>query len=86
MATIDQQVTVAPTGSFTIAEWCKHRRISVSMFYQMQQEGWAPKTMSVGARKLISAEADAWRRQRETAAAAGVRRALPDNNNSPRVA
>jgi hypothetical protein len=67
-----------PGGSFTIREWCAFRRISVAMFYKMRQEGWAPKTMSVGGRKLISTEADdAWRREREAAAEAGVRRGLP---------
>jgi hypothetical protein len=38
--------------------------------------------MSAGARELISVEADQqWVREREAAAEAGVRRALPDNSS-----
>ena len=52
------KITGRKTGSFSIAEWCRHRRVSVSMYYKMKAEGWAPRTMSVGDRQLISAEAD----------------------------
>jgi hypothetical protein len=70
-------------GSFSIAEWCRHRRVSVSFFYKMRAEGWGPKTMAVGSRETISAEADAqWCRERETAAALGIRRALPENSGT----
>jgi hypothetical protein len=75
--TSDNQAAVG-AGSYTIAEWCKLHRLSLSMFYKMQVEGWGPRTMVVGACTRISAEADAnWTREREAAAAAGVRRALP---------
>ena len=52
------EITGRKTGSFSIAEWCRHRRVSASMYYKMKAEGWAPRTMSVGDRQLISAEAD----------------------------
>ena len=68
-------------GSFTIREWCTYRRVSVSFFYKMRAEGWGPDTMAAGARETISSEADAkWVREREAAAAAGIRRKLPNNS------
>ena len=80
------KITGRKTGSFSIAEWCRHRRVSVSMYYKMKAEGWAPRTMSVGDRQFISAEADdSWAREREAAAAAGVRRAFPASD-SPEAA
>jgi Zn-dependent peptidase ImmA (M78 family) len=52
--------------SFSINEWCKHRRISRAMFYLLDQQGLAPKTYYVGARRFISDEADvAWLTARE---------------------
>jgi hypothetical protein len=62
-------------GAFTIAEFCKAHRISQAFYYVMRAEGWAPDEMHAGARTLISFESAArWRRDREAAAAAGVRR------------
>jgi len=53
-------------GSFSLDEWCVRRRISRAMFYKLDEQGRAPKTHKVGARRLISAEADlAWVRARE---------------------
>ena len=53
-------------GSFTIGEWCEHRRISRAMFYELDKVGMAPKTHNVGVKRLISDEADiAWVRARE---------------------
>ena len=55
--------------SRTIAEWCAHRRVSRSMFYNLDKEGLAPKTHRVGVKRLISPQADAeWLQQREAAA------------------
>ena len=52
--------------SFTIAEWCQHRRISRGLFYKLIQQGTGPRTYVVGTRRLISTEADAeWLRARE---------------------
>jgi hypothetical protein len=54
--------------SFTISEWCAHRKVSRSMFYKLGPR--APKTHNVGTSRRISAEADAeWLRQREEEAA-----------------
>ena len=53
-------------ASFTIDEWCEHRRISRAMFYLLDAEDLTPKTHNVGVKRLISAEADAaWVRARE---------------------
>jgi hypothetical protein len=53
-------------GSFTIREWCEHRRISSAMFYKLDQQGLAPHSHYVGAKRLISERADAeWLRARE---------------------
>ena len=55
-------------GSFTIDEWCEYRRISSAMFYKLDQQKLAPQTYYVGAKRLISGEADeAWVRAREAA-------------------
>ena len=56
--------------SFTIAEWCAHRKVSRSMFYKLESQGRAPRTHNIGVRRLISPEADAeWLRQREAESA-----------------
>lgn len=56
-------------GSFTVGEWCEYRRISKAMFYKLAQQGLAPATYRVGAKRLISDEADAaWMREREAEA------------------
>jgi hypothetical protein len=69
METIDPQVTGRSAGgSFTIPEWCKHRRISISMFYKLKAQGKAPATLPVGRHQTITAEADAaWARERQAA-------------------
>jgi hypothetical protein len=55
--------------SFTILEWCAHRKVSRSMFYKLKSQGKAPKTHGAGAKQLISPHADAeWIRQREAEA------------------
>jgi hypothetical protein len=54
------------TGSFTIREWCDHRRLSMAMFYKLDQQGLAPTTYYVGKKRCVSGEADAaWVRDRE---------------------
>jgi hypothetical protein len=56
-------------GSFTIREWCEHRRISEAMFYKLDQQGLAPRTYYVGKKRCVSDEADAaWVRAREAEA------------------
>ena len=46
-------------GSFSIDEWCVHRRVSRGLFYKMIKLGIGPRTHMVGVRRLISTEADA---------------------------
>jgi hypothetical protein len=48
-----------PGGSFTIPEWCRHRRMSISMYYKLRTQGKGPATLDVGRHKTITAEADA---------------------------
>jgi hypothetical protein len=58
-------------GSYTIQEWCEHRRVSRAMLYKLFQQGRGPRTHNVGTKRLISSEADAaWVREREAEAAA----------------
>jgi len=55
--------------AYSVAEFCARHRISVQLFYKNRKQ--MPRTFNVGARVLISREAAAaWRRARETAAAA----------------
>src|ERR1700738_3972751 len=59
-------------ATFTIPEWCRHRRISVSMYYKLRAQGKAPATLHVGRHKTITAEADAaWVRERQAASLSG---------------
>jgi hypothetical protein len=53
-------------GSFTLREWCDHRRVSMAMFYKLRGMGLAPKTHRAGSKNLISDQADLeWVRARE---------------------
>lgn len=57
-------------ASFTINEWCAHRRVSRSAFYAMLKCGTAPRLHRVGKARhpRISAEADAaWLTKQESA-------------------
>jgi hypothetical protein len=66
------------TCAFTIREFCQAHKISEAFYYVMKREGWGPAEMHAGQRVLISHEAAAeWRRAREAAAAAGIRRIAP---------
>jgi predicted DNA-binding transcriptional regulator AlpA len=52
----------------TVCEFCDDNRISRSKFYQLIDQGIAPRIMRVGAKVLITAEAAAeWRAAREAA-------------------
>jgi hypothetical protein len=67
--------TVGDEPSMTINEFCSSQRISRAFFYVMRKEGWGPRLMHVGGTVRISPEARRdWRREREAAAAAGIRR------------
>ena len=55
-------------AAFTIAEFCEAHRISRSKFYQLLNEGAAPRLMKVGTKVLITTESAArWRADREAA-------------------
>jgi hypothetical protein len=57
-------------ASFTIDEWCAHRRVCRAMFYKLAAQGKAPKTHHAGRKRLISPAADAaWLAEREAEAA-----------------
>jgi len=59
-----------PVAALSVPEFCEAFRLSTDMFGKMQREGWAPRTMRVGRRVLISVEsAEQWRRDREREAA-----------------
>jgi hypothetical protein len=53
-------------ASYTIAEWCDRRRLSLAMFYKLDQQNLAPRSYYVGRKRCISDEADAeWLAARE---------------------
>jgi hypothetical protein len=57
-------------GSFTIDEWCEHRRVKRSTYYKMRQLGQGPRLHYALSKPLISVEADAqWQAEREAEAA-----------------
>jgi hypothetical protein len=52
--------------AFTIDEFCNSHGFSRAHYFNLQHRGEGPRTMQVGARRLISREAAAqWRRERE---------------------
>jgi hypothetical protein len=52
--------------SFTLNEWCDHRRVSRSMYYKLTKLGLAPDSYLVGNSRYITAEADAaWLAERQ---------------------
>ncbi|MBZ9748310.1 helix-turn-helix domain-containing protein [Mesorhizobium sp. CO1-1-7] len=56
--------------AYSIPEFCAAHRISRATFYNLVNDGHAPRTMKVGARVLISREAAAdWRKACELGAA-----------------
>jgi hypothetical protein len=56
-------------AAYTIKEFCRSHRLSVSMYFKMKAQGLGPREMAVGSRRYVSFEAAAlWRREREAAA------------------
>jgi hypothetical protein len=54
------------SGARSIAEWCQDYGISEALFFKMRSRGETPDQIKLGARTLISDEADArWRRNQE---------------------
>jgi hypothetical protein len=53
-------------GSFSIREWCRYRGICPATFYNRRRYGEMPATLSIGRRRIITAEADKeWRLRME---------------------
>jgi hypothetical protein len=53
-------------GSFSIREWCRYRGICPATFYNRRSHGEMPATLSIGRRRIITAEADKeWRLRME---------------------
>jgi hypothetical protein len=61
-------------GSFSILEWCQHRGICPATFYNRRRYGEMPTTLTIGRRRIITAEADKeWRlRMEQRAASASI--------------
>ena len=58
-------------SSKSIKRWCDDRDLSRGMFYILDRQGKAPRTMKIGRRRLITDEADAtWERERQAESAA----------------
>jgi len=67
-----------PLACYSIRQFCAAHDISEDMFFKIQRQGFAPKTMRVGARTLISIEAAAeWRHERESHDPAPVMQSHP---------
>ena len=57
-----------PPACYSIREFCTAHGISDHMFFKLQRQKLAPRTMRVRARTLVSVEAaEEWRRQCEAA-------------------
>jgi hypothetical protein len=67
--TYEMETVQRLAGSFTIPEWCRYRKTSVSMFYKLRAQGKAPRTLPIGRRQTITAEADEkWVREQQALA------------------
>jgi hypothetical protein len=66
---------VAPGHLFTLPEWCRRTRISLRAYYNLAEQGQAPKVLRIGRRVLISPEEDAAWRERMTYASQVMARA-----------
>jgi hypothetical protein len=63
-----ERLDATPIAAFTVAEFARSHKLSISMYYKLKRAGLAPTEMVVGARRLISTEAAArWRAERELA-------------------
>jgi hypothetical protein len=47
-----------PIETFTIDQWCKRRQIAKSFYFKLQKHGKGPRFFRVGAKVLITAQAD----------------------------
>jgi len=53
-------------GSFSIREWCRYRGICPATYYNRRRYGEMPASLTIGRRRIITAEADKeWRLRME---------------------
>jgi hypothetical protein len=58
---------IADDSPFTVIEFCRRNRLSVSSYYELRKDGKGPREMRVLSKVLISPAAEAdWRIARET--------------------
>jgi hypothetical protein len=56
----------AGASAMSIKRFCLRNDISEAMYYKLQANGFGPRTMQLGARTLITIEAESrWRKERE---------------------
>ncbi len=54
------------THALDVSSFCEKFGISQSFFYKLKRQGKAPRTLKVGSRRIITAEAaDEWQRDME---------------------
>jgi len=56
-------------GSMTINEWCAHRRVSRSSFYNLKRQGRAPAIIDSGGPRITTEVDQRWQKAREREAA-----------------
>ena len=62
-----------PKPVSSVEEFCRDHGFSKTLFYQLEKDGKAPRSMKIGRRRLITSEASAeWRKAMEDATAAGA--------------
>jgi len=60
----DQASHSSDPDAYSIRQFCERHGISQSFFFKLQAQGRAPRTLKIGARRLISREdARTWRKQ-----------------------
>ena len=63
-----QAIVKASVVVYTIAEFCAAHKLSRSKLYQLWRSGIGPRSIKIGSKNLITAEAAcAWRRELEAA-------------------
>jgi hypothetical protein len=56
------EITDAPLAAFTIKEFCRTHRLSVSTYYKIQKFGFGPREKRIDSHVIITQEAAAeWR-------------------------
>jgi predicted DNA-binding transcriptional regulator AlpA len=64
----DQANHLTDPDALSIRQFCERHNISQSFYFKLQAQGRGPRTLKIGARRLISREdARTWRKQQTTA-------------------